>query len=151
MANSKNLRDVAPVIDPKYCCYRLRAAESKIHRWGVYADENIPANRKVIEYRGEKIGSREAKRRWKTPYLFVLDKYWTLDGGVGGSGAELVNHSCQPNLISRIMKGHILYMSLRPIRKGEELTIDYNYDDTDETMRCRCGHRNCRGTINRQD
>jgi len=140
-----------PVIDPKYCCFRLRAAESKIHRWGVYTAENIPAKRKVIEYRGEKIGRREAKRRGKTPYLFVLDRYWTLDGGVGGSGAQLINHSCQPKLVSRIMKGHIIYMSLRAIRKGEELTIDYNYDHTDEAMRCLCGTRNCRGVINRYD
>src|SRR3974377_2195768 len=114
MAKSKNVPAVAPVINPNYCSYRLRAAESKIHRWGVYADQNIPANRKVIEYRGEKIGLREAERRANTPYLFVLDRQWTIDGGVGGSGAELVNHSCHPNLVSRIMKGHILYMSLRP-------------------------------------
>jgi SET domain-containing protein len=70
---------------------------------------------------------------------------------VGGSGAELVNHSCQPNLVSRIMKGHIIYMSLRAIRKGEELTVDYNYDHTDETMSCRCGARTCRGIINRHE
>jgi len=138
-----------PTIDPRYCCFRLRAAESKIHRWGVYAAEDIPANRKVIAYRGEKIGPREAKRRARTPYLFVLDDYWTIDGGVGGSGAELVNHSCQPNLVSRIYKGNIIYMSLRAIRKREELTIDYNYDHTDETMPCRCGARHCRGIINR--
>jgi len=149
MTKSRKGEAVTPVIDSKYCCYRLRAALSKIHRWGVCADQNIPANRKVIEYRGEKIGPREAKRRGKTPYLFVLDHYWTLDGAVGGSGAELVNHSCQPNLVSRIMKGHIIYMSLRAIRKGEELTVDYNYDHTDETMQCRCGHASCRGTINR--
>ena len=141
----------APLINPKYCCYCLRAAESKIHRWGVYADEKIPANRKVMEYRGEKIGPREAKRRGKTPYLFVLDDHWTIDGGVGGSGAELVNHSCQPNLVSRVMKGHIIYMSLREIRKGEELTVDYNYDQTDETMRCLCGSEGCRGLINRNE
>jgi len=140
-----------PAIDSQYCCFRLRAGQSKIHRWGVYAAEDIPANRKVIEYTGEKIPPREAQRRSRTPYLFVLDKYWTIDGGVRGSGAQLVNHSCQPNLVSRIMKGHILYMSLRTIRKGEELLIDYNYDDTDEMMRCLCGKRNCRGTINRRD
>jgi uncharacterized protein len=151
MAKSKNGVAVAPVIDPKYCAYRVRAAESKIHRWGLYADQNIPANRKVMEYRGEKIGPSEALRRTATPYLFVLDEHWTLDGGVGGSGAELVNHSCQPNLISRIMKGHIIYMSLRAIRKGEELTIDYNYDHTDEAMRCRCGTPGCRGLINRYE
>jgi len=149
MSKPKNPPVDVPVIDSRYCCYRLRAAESKIHRWGIYAGEDIPANRKVIEYRGEKIGPREAKRRGSTPYLFVLDDYWTIDGGVGGSGAELVNHSCHPNLVSRIMKGHIIYMSLRPIHKGEELTVDYNYDETDETMRCSCGHRHCRGIINR--
>jgi SET domain-containing protein len=151
MAKSKKVAAAAPVIDPKYCCYRVRAAESKIHRWGLYAEQDIPANRKVMEYRGEKIGPPEAKRRAKTPYLFVLDAHWTIDGGVGGSGAELVNHSCQPNLVSRIMKGHIIYMSLRKIRKDEELTIDYNYDETDETMRCLCGMPGCRGVINRND
>jgi len=80
MAKSKTASAVAPRIDPQYCCYRLRAAESKIHRWGVYADQSIPANRKVIEYRGEVIGPKEAKRRGKTPYLFVLDDHWTIDG-----------------------------------------------------------------------
>jgi SET domain-containing protein len=149
MARLKNGLVAAPKIDPKQCCYRLRAAESRIHRWGVYAAENIPANRKVIAYRGEKIDPQEAERRATTPYLFVLDDYWTIDGGVGGSGAELINHSCQPNLVSRIMKGNIIYMSLRAIRKGEELTVDYNYDHTDETMNCLCGARTCRGIINR--
>lgn len=137
-----------PKIDPKYSRFPLRVGESKIHRWGVYADGDIPANRKVIEYTGERIGEREAERRRKTLYLFVLDDYWTIDGSVGGSGAELINHSCQPNLVTRIIRGHILYMSLRPIRKGEELTVDYNFDDTDETVRCGCGARKCRGTIN---
>ena len=137
-----------PAINLKYSCFRLRVGTSKIHRWGVYAAEDIPANRKVIEYTGEKIGPREAKRRASTPYLFVLDDHWTIDGAVGGSGAQLVNHCCEPNLVSRIMKGHILYMSLRAIHEGEELTLDYNYDDTDETMHCLCGNPKCRGTIN---
>jgi len=147
----ENDQTIVPTIDPRYACYRLRVGRSKIHRWGIYADQNIPANRKVIEYTGEKIDPEEAERRWNTPYLFVLDNYWTIDGAVGGSGAELINHSCQPNLVSRIMKGHIIYMSLCAIRKGEEVTIDYNYDDTDQTMQCRCGKRNCRGIINRKD
>ncbi|HEV2350722.1 MAG TPA: SET domain-containing protein-lysine N-methyltransferase [Terriglobia bacterium] len=138
----------APKIDPEYCRFPLRTGYSKIHRWGVYADSDIPAHRKVIEYTGEKIGPRAAARRRKTLYLFVLDHHWTIDGAVGGSGAELINHSCQPNLVTRIIRGHILYVSLRPIGKGEELTVDYNFDDTDETVRCGCGAEKCRGTIN---
>ncbi len=139
-----------PVINPKYSCFCLRVGSSKIHRWGVYAAEDIPANRKVIEYTGEKIGPREVKQRASTPYLFVLDDHWTIDGAAGGSGAQLINHSCAPNLVSRIMQGHVLYMSLRAIHKGEELTVDYNYDDTDDTMHCRCGKPKCRGTINQK-
>jgi len=137
-----------PKIDPKFCCFGLRVGRSGIHGWGVYADQDIPPNRKVIEYRGEKISMIEAMRRRNTPYLFLLDDRWMIDGAVRGSGAELINHSCAPNLMTRIVKGHILFMSLRRIRKGEELTLDYNYDDTDETMRCICGAPNCRGTIN---
>src|SRR4051794_4295695 len=99
----------SPRIDPKYTPFKLRVKRSKIHRYGVYADQRIPARRKVIEYTGERVNRREAKRRGEGEhtYLFTLDKYWTLDGAVGGSGAEIINHSCDPNLISRIVKGHI--------------------------------------------
>ncbi len=135
-------------IDRRFCCFRLRVGQSKIHGRGLYADQDIPPNRKVIEYTGEKISMKEGRKRGQTPYLFVLDERCILDGAVNGSGAELINHSCAPNLVTRIFKGHIIYMSLRRIRKGEELTVDYNYDDTDETMRCICGAPGCRGIIN---
>jgi uncharacterized protein len=137
-------------IDSTYCCFRLRLRRSRIHRWGVYAAEDIPANRKVIEYTGAKLNPRQRQRREQggCKYLFILDDHWALDGSAGGSGAEFVNHSCEPNLVTRIMRGHILYFSRRKVRKGEELTVDYNYDDTDEIVRCVCGTANCRGTIN---
>ena len=140
----------APFINPRFACFRLAIRESRIHMRGVFAEERIPARRKVIEYTGEKINRRETSRRAEGDYtyLFELDKYWTIDGAVGGSGAEIINHSCNPNLISRIMKGHILYMSLREIQAGEELTVDYRFSDKTETVRCCCGARNCRGTIN---
>ena len=144
----KPSRTTDPLIKPEYACFRLRARRSRIHRWGVFAAEDIPAGRKVIEYTGERVSRREAKRRWHTRYLFQLDPYWTVDGAVGGSGAEFINHSCDPNLETRILRRHILYFSLRPIRKGEELTVDYNYDHTDERIPCACGARTCRGTIN---
>ena len=129
----------------------MRLAASKIHRWGVFATEFIPARRKVIEYTGEKISRRETKRRAnerELTYLFTLDPYWTIDGAVGGSGAEYINHSCEPNLTSKIVKGHILYVSLRDIDEGEELTIDYRFDKHVERVACKCGSGRCRGTIN---
>jgi SET domain-containing protein len=128
----------------------MRVSKSPIHRWGMYAEERIPKGRKVIEYTGEKISRRETKIRAAREfnYLFTLDHYWTLDGSVGGSGAEYINHSCQPNVESRIVRGHILYFSLRDIEPGEELTIDYRFGSDVETHHCACGARECRGTIN---
>lgn len=140
----------SPLIDPRFANFRLEIRQSRIHRRGVYALEPIPPRRKVIEYTGERISRRETKRRGQGPltYLFTLDDYWTLDGAFGGSGAEIINHSCEPNLYSCIHKGHILYMSKRAIRRGEELTVDYRFSDKIGTVPCRCGAPRCRGTIN---
>jgi SET domain-containing protein len=140
----------SPKIDERYACFRLKIRKSKIHRFGVYAEERIPAHRKVIEYTGEKIGRRETKRRGagSITYLFGLDNYWTIDGAVGGSGAEIINHSCEPNLRSSIRQGHILYFSKRVIQPGEELTVDYRFSTETDSVRCVCGSRQCRGVIN---
>jgi uncharacterized protein len=143
--------DSPPRIDPKHSNFALKLAPSKIHRWGVYAAEPIPARRKVIEYTGERISRMETKRRAQFAdfvYLFTLDNYWTIDGAVGGSGAEYINHSCEPNLASRIVKGHILYVSVRNIKRGEELTVDYRFEKKVDRINCECGAPGCRGTIN---
>ena len=142
---------INPAVNPKYAKFKLDVAQSKIHRWGLYAGEPIPRNRKVIEYTGEKINRRETKRRADAAefnYLFTLDPYWTIDGSVGGSGAEFINHCCEPNLEARIVSAHILYFTLRDIKAGEELSIDYRFSPDVETYVCKCGVPACRGTIN---
>jgi uncharacterized protein len=143
----------SPVIDPRYACYSMEIRESRIHRRGVYALERIPAQHKVIEYTGERISRRETKRRGQgaITYLFTLDDYWTIDGAFGGSGAEIINHSCDPNLRSCILRGHILYMSKRVIRPGEELTVDYRFSDKIDAVKCKCGSPRCRGMINMKE
>jgi SET domain-containing protein len=142
---------IPPRIDERYVCYRLEVKRSSIHCWGVFAAEAIPARCKVIEYTGERIGRRERKQRSgrKMICLFELNSYWWIDGARGGSGAERINHSCDPNLYSAIRNGHIIYMSRRAIRPGEELTVDYRFDKDMERHACRCGASRCRGTINR--
>ena len=142
---------LSPCIDPNFACFRLAVRPSRIHRFGVYAEEVIPAHRKVIEYTGERISRKETKRRsdGEFTYLFTLDNYWTIDGAFGGSGAEIINHSCEPNLVPRIMKGHIIYMSLRAIKRAEELTVDYNFAYIGDRTACSCGAKECRGIIER--
>ena len=139
-----------PRIDPRYACFRMDLRRSRIHRWGVYTAEPIPARRKVIEYTGKRLNRRQVKLQPgnRLTYLFTLNSYWTLDGSVGGSGAEFINHSCDPSLYTWIVREHILYMSKRAIAAGEELTVDYHFAPDVVRVPCRCGAAKCRGTIN---
>jgi len=141
-----------PEIDPRYAAFQLKVRPSPIHRWGVVTAEFIPKGRKVIEYTGERISRVETARRARLSanlnYLFTIDNYWTLDGAVGGSGAEFINHCCDPNCKALILNGRIYYYSKRDIPPGEELTVDYRFDHDVEQVPCSCGAPTCRGTIN---
>jgi len=141
---------VTGTINPLYANYRLSAKRSDIHRLGVFAEDAIPKGRKVIEYTGERITAKESGRRWnpKRSYLFELTTRVHLDGAIGGSGAEYINHSCDPNLKTRIVRKHILYYSVKDIAPGDELTVDYHYDHDTDRMPCHCGAPTCRGTLN---
>jgi len=144
-------------IDPRYARYLLLVARSPIDRYGVFAAETIPAKRRVVEYTGEKISHKEADRRFfkilrtgrpRRFYFFILNRRWVVDGAVSGSGAELINHGCTPNLVRRRIAGHIYYYSARKIRAGEELLVDYRYSPQTVRLKCRCGSPKCRGTLN---
>jgi SET domain-containing protein len=146
-----------PRIDERYARFRVRLNRWRIHRFGVFAAETIPAGRNVIEYAGERISSRESERRCRLAleslrkpllYLFRLDEHTVIDGSVGGSGAEFVNHSCASNLHTVTEDGHIHYWSRRRIETGEELTVDYKYPRKVDDMRYKCGGPRCRRTIN---
>jgi SET domain-containing protein len=50
----------------------------------------------------------------------------------------------------RITHGHILFMALRDIYPGEEITLDYVTTLHSNDKRCHCKALTCRGTINKQ-
>ena len=143
--------DAIPSINAAACCYHLRHGRSRIHRWGIFADEAIPARRRVIEYTGARIGLREVRRRNMRTHIFLfwVGKKRAIDGAIGGSGAEYINHSCAPNLVARLRKGRVTLVSLRRIEKGEELLLDYMITGGAPMMECRCGAPTCRGFMNR--
>ena len=72
----------SPRIDPRFtACFQLVIKPSAIHRFGVYAGQRIPANRKVIEYTGERISNREANRRDWGKYTYLFEAGPLLDLG----------------------------------------------------------------------
>jgi len=149
-------------VDPRFATFPLLIRSSAIDRRSVFAETSIPARRKVVEYTGEKITFRRAllrirrilfgkSRRSRRLYIARINRSYVIDGGVGGSGAKFINHSCDPNLSLRKSKGRIYFYSKRPIRKGQELTVDYRFGPTTNPIVCHCGSTNCRGTINRPE
>ncbi|MEP6809842.1 MAG: SET domain-containing protein-lysine N-methyltransferase [Chthoniobacterales bacterium] len=59
------------------------------------------------------------------------------------------NHSCAPNLG---LRGQIIFVAMRGVAAGEELTHDWAMTDDDaSTTVCHCGASNCRGQIGGQD
>ena len=79
--------------------------------------------------------------------MFRLNRYWCIDGAVGGSGAELINHCCEPNAKFRREGERVWVSSLKPVARGEELLLDYRFRKGGNVP-CYCGAPSCRGTIN---
>ena len=59
------------------------------------------------------------------------------------------NHSCDPNLG---LRGNIIFVALRDIEPGEELTHDWCMTDDDNyETECTCGAVNCRRVLTGKD
>ncbi len=60
-----------------------------------------------------------------------------------------LNHSCNPNLG---MRGDIVFVAMRDIEQGEEITIDYAMlSNKPDRFQCICGERGCRGEVSGYD
>jgi len=131
----------------------LAVGASKIHGRGCFAAAPFPKGRKIAEYAGELISGREAARRMRgreVHRVCPLETGRYIDGARGGNGTHYINHSCAPNAYMRLTRGHILFIALRDIRPGEEITIDYHITHHPDTKRCHCKAPTCRGTINKR-
>lgn len=105
---------------------------------GLFTLQAIPAGKKIIEYVGPVITSEEADRKGGK-YLFELDDEHAIDGSARSNTARYINHSCRPNAKGYTSGRRIWIWSLRTIKPGEEITINYGKEYLDEHIeRCRC-------------
>lgn len=139
----------------------IEVRDSPIHGRGVFALRRIRKGQRIIEYTGEHISPAVADVRYDDdrvdhPHvlLFIIDKNSVIDGGVGGSDARFINHSCNPNCEALDDGGRIFIEAMRAIKPGEEITYDYGLDRPGrysrkmmEKYHCLCGAPNCRGTM----
>jgi Proteins containing SET domain len=105
---------------------------------GLVALKPIPAGKKIVEYIGPIISAEEADKSGGK-YLFELDDKRVIDGHSRSNIARYINHSCEPNAQGLTTGKRIWIWSLRDIKAGEEITIDYGeqYIET-YIKRCKC-------------
>jgi uncharacterized protein len=129
----------------------LEIRDSPIEGKGCFSCTLFLRGKKIAEYEGERISNAEANRRASRRKLRIcaIDDRWSLDGSKGGNGTHYINHSCEPNAYMKIIYDHILFLALRDIKPGEEITIDYESTLHSDKKRCSCGADSCRGTINK--
>jgi SET domain-containing protein len=121
---------------------------------GLFAMQPIRKG-EIVSVRGGHIITRQMEKKITKP-----DGYWgypIADGVVLGplnseeveSVMMFLNHSCEPNVG---ILGQIIFVAMRDIDSGEELTIDYAmFGANKEPMRCNCRFSNCRGLITDSD
>ena len=102
--------NVAPLPDPP----KIERRKSSVHGWGVFALQDIPKNKRIIDYAGERISAKASTPR-EERYLeqghiwcFTLNRAWVIDAAVGGNVARFINHACKPNCYSHIIEGRDL-------------------------------------------
>jgi SET domain-containing protein len=117
----------------------------------VYAGQPIEEDTHIVEYKGQLVSQAEAWRREQRYlpreriWIFTINTRWARDAGIGGNIARYINHACNPNCYVEIEGRAIWIRASRRIRKGEELTYDYNTDGV-AGIPCRCTPR-CRRVI----
>jgi len=142
---------------------RIQVRRSGVHGRGVYALHKIKKGETIIEYKGQMITWKQAERRHphdpKDPdhtFYFHIDDKHVIDAKFGGNAARWINHACNPNCESDIDEdAHRVYIkALRRIEPGEELFYDYGLvidepytKKLKKQFACRCGARDCRGTM----
>lgn len=160
---------------PKSLNISMRVFKTADRGWALKTMQFIPAGSFVIEYTGELIDEIEAKKRSQIydktglTYLFDLDynetgeASYSIDATDKGNLSRFINHSCQGNLQTwpatscneNVRMHRLYYFSLRPIRAGEELTVDYcggvhpSYlpSRQENAITCKCGSALCKGYI----
>ena len=124
--------------------------KSKIQDTGGFAKVDIRRGKRIVEYDGPRISQAEAQALLErgNAYIFTLNGEVAIDGWVRWNLARFINHSCEPNCESRIVRDRVWLYALRAIQAGEELTYNYGYSlDDAEANLCRCGAPSCVGYI----
>jgi uncharacterized protein len=123
---------------------------------GLFATTPIQRSAHIVTYRGRRIPTADAQareRRHGAKYMFEVNRRWTIDGSSRRNLGRYINHSCRPNAAAVLRKGRIVFIALRRIAPGEEITLDYGREYFDlfiKASSCRCAACAAKAAVRRR-
>ncbi|CAM6062548.1 unnamed protein product [Sphagnum tenellum] len=143
------------------CDYaKLKLVKTDGRGWGLIADQDIKEGQFVMEYCGEVVSDKVAQSRvqvyeevgLKEKYIISLHGSEFIDATRKGSLARYINHSCDPNCVTRkwtvLGEVRIGIFAIKDISAETEVTYDYNFQwYGGSKIQCRCGAESCVGFL----
>ena len=119
-------------------------AKSAIHGKGIILNQDVKKGETIFIFRGKEVCYTKGAWQHSPNWLQVGYVRW-IDPAPETPGVYL-NHSCSP---SAGVRGKTTIVAMRPMKKGEEVTIDYALSETYPIwhMRCKCKSKNCRKVV----
>jgi uncharacterized protein len=146
------------MIEHSYITNKVKVFNSGINKKGVFALKPIRKDEVICVWGGHVITEKEFKHLKKRKFKNIDDYATRLADGFylvsckhgNLEDDDFFNHSCNPNAG---IKGHLLMVAMRDIKKKEEITYDYCMTDADYdySFKCSCNSKNCRGNITTKD
>lgn len=133
---------------------KTEVRKSPIHGKGLFAVQPIKAD-EIVAIKG---GFIIPRRAWESleetlgsAEIQVSEEFFIAPVDASGREGSMIyiNHACEPNCA---ISGQIVFLAMRDIAPGEELTHDWaTTDDLNYEIQCNCGSIHCRGTITGKD
>jgi hypothetical protein len=137
-----------------YISPKAEVRASAIHGRGLFAAEPL-AEGELVCVKGGYVFGRETLRSmagwYRSAEIQVAEDLFIGPLAPEEREGSMIfsNHSCDPNMGVR---GQIVFVAMRAVAAGEELTHDWaTTDDDDYELECNCGSAACRGRITGQD
>ncbi|MEK7649466.1 MAG: SET domain-containing protein [Patescibacteria group bacterium] len=134
----------------------LKVRKTKKSGRGVFATADIEPGTVLGDYLGRLILEKDEDEHTQGLYGMPLDAETTILADPKTIGVHLINHSCAQNCGMYPVGNHTVYVTLRKIHKGEELTVNYliggpNRQCNPCKHECHCGESFCQGTLHCSD
>ena len=118
----------------------VEVRESSIHGKGIFTSGDIPEGANIMIITGEVISEKECIRREEEENNVYI--FWNGDNYIDANNSEVIkyiNHKCDCNCeVDDNDESSLKLIAARDIKMGEELTIDYGYDEIYDA--CKCEH-----------